>query len=537
MIKIRQPSSYLESGIELVKKGSGAASGTGPRVFVFNRPSLQKWATALKSELADWQLKNYLDRDLVSTVGKSGPVVFLKRTPPVGPYSHGGTLEDSELGWFREQGGILLNIVKAHGAVSCELISDGMTPETWKGLFLGFELAAYQFKSETFASGVTSGTLPSFRLEVSESIGSALDQAQALGTATNFARHLVNLPPNVMHPESLSQFIAKTWKGFPSLSIDIWDHKRLEKEGMGLHLGVGAGSESKPALVCLHYRPATGKGLRPVALVGKGITFDTGGLDIKPSSGMRLMKKDMGGGAAVLGLALWAVETKYPAPLDFYVALAENSVDGRSFRPSDVLIARNGKSVEIHNTDAEGRLVLADALDVAVSREGKDEPELVIDLATLTGAIKTGLGTEIAGLFSNDDKLSLALERSGQKAGELNWRMPLFNRYAANFSSPFADILNAVDGWGGAITAALFLERFVRNKPWAHLDIYAWTDKATGSLGFAGANGQGVQTLAAFLDARVNRDIVPVRKKNGASKTRAKGAVKKVAVKKAAKKK
>jgi leucyl aminopeptidase len=188
--------------------------------------------------------------------------------------------------------------------------------------------------------------------------------------------------------------------------------------------------------------------------------------------------------------------------LDIYLALAENMVDARSFRPSDVMTARNGMQVEIHNTDAEGRLVLADVLDVAVTQQGADEPEMVIDVATLTGAIKVALGAELAGLFSNDDRLAEDLNRAGQAAGDLNWRMPMYGRYTSGMSTPFADIVNAVDGFGGAITAALFLEKFTRQKSWAHLDIYGWNDKATGPYTFAGGNGQAVQCLAQFLTDR-----------------------------------
>jgi leucyl aminopeptidase len=254
--------------------------------------------------------------------------------------------------------------------------------------------------------------------------------------------------------------------------------------------------------VHLRYRPAKKSKRKPLAFVGKGITFDTGGLDIKPSSGMRLMKKDMGGAASVIATALWVAESAYEHPCDFYLALAENAVDAEAFRPSDVFTARNGLRVEIDNTDAEGRLVLADGLDVAVTQKGADEPECVIDVATLTGAIKVGLGAEIAGLFSNDDELANALTRAGHRAGDLNWRMPLYDKYFASLSSPFADFKNSGEGFGGAITAALFLQKFVRAKKWAHLDVCAWTDKAQGALQATGGSGQPVQCLIEFLESQ-----------------------------------
>lgn len=533
MLKIQIPRSVLARNVQLssapgskVRSRKSDPSSTpaavSVRVHILEKPTPQKWVAALSEALESWQVTTAVvsGKDLLSSSTTAGPRIFLRRSPHKGEVSHSGQLEDSTRAWYREQGGAIFGLVKASTHDEIEIIGEGLDAEGWLGLFLGIELAAYQFKAEAFAKETSAGAgkalwsqngwTPKIKVQnrggriTPAALAKILAAAQTLGEATNFTRHLVNLPPNAANPTTISQSAKKLFSGRYGMKLEIWDEKKLRDENMGLHLGVGAGSPTPPCLVHLRYRPKNAtKSKRPVALVGKGVTFDTGGLDIKPSAGMRLMKKDMGGAAAVLGLAYWASEVQYPAPLDFYLALAENSVDGNSMRPSDVLIARNGRSVEIHNTDAEGRLVLADALDVAVSRQGADEPELVIDLATLTGAIKVALGAEIAGLFSNDDQLSQDLERAGTEAGELSWRMPLLSRYASSFTSNFADLVNAVDGFGGAITAALFLERFVRNKSWAHLDIYAWNDKATGSLSFSGGNGQGVQTLANYLERRV----------------------------------
>lgn len=324
-----------------------------------------------------------------------------------------------------------------------------------------------------------------------------IEEATQLGRAINLARHLTNLPPNQLNPVSYADFMQSLFAGMKGVSIEVWDEKRLEKEKMGLHLAVGQGSNSPPRLVYLRYRPAGASKRPPIALVGKGITFDTGGLDIKPSSGMRLMKKDMGGSAAVAGVAYFAALNQLKQPLDCYFALAENSVSGNSFRPSDVIQARSGHSVEIHNTDAEGRLVLADALDVAVTQ--KDKPRMVIDVATLTGAIKVALGSQVSGLFSNDPKLVSALTSACQKAGDYTWPMPLIQKYRNSMNSPFADFVNAVDGFGGAVTAALFLESFVRDVPWAHFDIYAWKDSADGAWLESGGSGQMVAGLSQWL--------------------------------------
>lgn len=493
---IQMPLSVLENTLGPV--------GSDPegRAFILSGNQKKKWAELVQKFANAYSKKSILEsgpKDLLTIPTAEGPVWILFRRAPEGPFSHGGSLEESDHGWFRDQGGVLWSLFKAASVKSVLVELVGLNKEQTAGLFVGWEMAGYNFKENYFKA-------PRKDLKIEVKVDKKiLHEAQALGRATNLARHLVNLPPNVVHPQSVGEFARKEFKGRKNISVDVWDVKRLEKEKMGLLLGVGQGSDSPPCLVHFRYRPrpSGARGVkRPVALVGKGVTFDTGGLDIKPSSGMRLMKKDMGGSAAVMGLAWWLSEANYPHPVDLYLAMAENSVDAKAFRPSDVLISRSGQSVEIHNTDAEGRLVLADALDVAVTQKGKDEPELVIDVATLTGAIKTALGLEISGMFSNDDKLANQLLKAGQASGELSWRMPLYSRYTSSFATPFADMVNAVDGWGGPITAALFLEKFVARKSWAHFDIYAWTDKATGALQGSGGNGQTVQTLARFLQDR-----------------------------------
>ncbi|MEO0337123.1 MAG: leucyl aminopeptidase family protein, partial [Pseudomonadota bacterium] len=238
---------------------------------------------------------------------------------------------------------------------------------------------------------------------------------------------------------------------------------------------------------------------KPVALVGKGITFDSGGLDLKPPQFMRLMKKDMGGSAAVVGTLRWAIASGSKQPLDVYLSVAENSVSDEAFRPSDVITSRRGHKVEIDNTDAEGRLVLADALDVACGKSGKDKPQVVIDVATLTGAAKVALGKSIGALFSNTNSLRDKLQKAGAKSGDICWPLPLFQPYRKSLNSTFADFVNSADGFGGSITAALFLESFVDDTPWAHLDIYAWTDGPSGCFLEKGGSGQGVGVLAEYL--------------------------------------
>jgi leucyl aminopeptidase len=358
---------------------------------------------------------------------------------------------------------------------------------------LGLELALYRYRR------MMKGDAPKFKLILKQkgrvlpakSLSAAIDQ----GFAVNVARHLTNLPPNILNPVTYAEFAEGFLSGLKGVKVEVWDEKDLAKENMNLHLAVGLGSNRPPRMVRIQYS-GRGKG-KPVAIVGKGVTFDSGGLDIKPAAGMRLMKKDMGGSAAALAIVYWAALSRSACPLDCYLALAENSISSSAFRPSDVITARNGLDVEIHNTDAEGRLVLADSLSLAVGQ--KNSPRAVVDLATLTGAIKVALGASIAGLFANDRKIEGALQKAGLATGDLNWPMPLYQKYRSMFSSNYADMINSPDGFAGAITAALFLERFVADVPWAHLDIYAWKDSAEGAWLESGGSGQGVLSVARWL--------------------------------------
>lgn len=493
--------SWLEQ-VQTSKKTSAKGQLTGTLVLMGERDE-KKVASLIEAHALGWQKKKIAasGKELIHFMGQKGPVWILRARSAPGAVSHGGLLEESSYSFFRDQAGSLLASIKAQSTDVLDVECLETSREQELGFLVGLELAAYQFRE--VQSGKQFAGLP--RVQWKKGRGGfdseTLKEAIARGLAINLARHLVNLPPNELHPESYPRFL-KAMKWPKGMSLEVWDHKRLEKEKMGLHLAVGQGAPHLPCLVRLKWRPGKKTSKKPLAFVGKGITFDTGGLDIKPSGPMRLMKKDMGGSAAVAGLAWWTAQVNYPGPLDFYLALAENSVDAHSFRPSDLIQARNGAVVEIDNTDAEGRLVLADALDVAVTQKGADEPAAVINVATLTGAIKVALGAEVAGLFSNEDGLSHELQIAGRQAGDLSWRMPLVEKYWGNLSSPFADFKNSADGFGGAITAALFLSRFVRQKPWAHLDIYAWADRASGALLSSGGSGQGVQALIEFLENR-----------------------------------
>lgn len=468
-------------------------------LYVFGSDDPKPIAKIFSTHAQAWQkplLSNA--KEVLHFQGRRGPVWIVRprRAPPA--VSHGGMLEESPYSFLRDAVGALVSAVKASGAKQLGVEMHGTSREQELGVLTGLEIASYSFRDLQTSKPLHALPALSVKLSRGKVDASIVAAARARGRAVNTARHLVNLPPNELNPTGFAKAV-KSMKLPKGAKVEVWERARLEKEGMGLHLAVGAGASHAPCLVHVRWRPAKPAG-KPVALVGKGITFDSGGLDIKPSSGMRLMKKDMGGAAAVAATVLWAAETNCPVPIDAYLALAENAIDSNSFRPSDVVRARNGQLVEIDNTDAEGRLVLADALDVAVTRTGADEPRAVIDVATLTGAIKVALGADLAGLFSNDDGLATAINRAGQQAGDLNWRMPLAERYWGALASPFADFRNSAEGYGGAITAALFLSRFVRNRRWAHLDVYAWTDKASGALLSSGGSGQPVQCLIEWLE-------------------------------------
>ncbi|MBL7545941.1 MAG: leucyl aminopeptidase family protein [Bdellovibrionaceae bacterium] len=396
---------------------------------------------------------------------------------------------DSQWTWAKEAFGSLLGHFKLHKLKRVYVYTGEEKKSVVMPALVGLEMAFYQFKN---FQNIDANELPEIFFD--QLTKDDVKEAQAIATSINLARHLVNTPPNQMAPQDFVQY-ARSLKWGKNVKVEVWDQRRLKKEKMNLHLAVGQGSENSPYLVHIRYSRRGNK--KSVAFVGKGITFDTGGLDIKPASGMRLMKKDMGGAASILGLAHYISQHDWTVDFDFYMALAENSISGNAFRPSDVIQSRAGYLVEIDNTDAEGRLVLADALDLATKDNAK--LDCVINVATLTGAIKVALGADVAGLFTNDDQLADELMAAGRRTGDHCWRMPLVDKYFSSLNSSFADFKNSSEGFGGAITAALFLQKFVNQKKWAHLDIYAWNDKPTGSLSFAGGSGQGVALLIDFV--------------------------------------
>ena len=318
-----------------------------------------------------------------------------------------------------------------------------------------------------------------------------LHPAQTIAEGINLARRLVNAPPNEIYPESFAEEAVKVAQSC-GLGIDIWDKKRLAAERCGSLLGVAEGSAREPRLVILRYQGGK-SGEPPIAFVGKGVTFDSGGLSIKPTDGMTTMKCDMAGGAAVLGAVQAVSRLKLPVNVVGLCGLVENMLSGTSYKLGDVLHARSGKTIEVLNTDAEGRLVLADVLNVALDQN----PSRMIDLATLTGACVVALGNDVAGMMTSDQSWCDAVKAAADACGEPMWQLPMFSEYAEQIRSEVADIKNVGNGrWGGAITAAKFLEEFTGGKPWVHLDIAgpAFLESAKPWID-AGGSGFGVRTL------------------------------------------
>ncbi|MEY3121315.1 MAG: hypothetical protein RI993_140 [Pseudomonadota bacterium] len=329
-------------------------------------------------------------------------------------------------------------------------------------------------------------------------VENALQQGIATACGMNVAKDLGNLAPNICTPGYLAEQaknMAKTYK----LKCTVLDEKDMEKLGMGALLAVARGSRQPAKLIVLEYygREKTDK---PVVLVGKGITFDTGGISIKPAPDMDEMKYDMSGAASVLGTLTAVAEMKLPINVVGIIPAAENMPDGQASRPGDVVTTLSGLTVEILNTDAEGRLVLCDALTYA---QQQYKPEAIIDIATLTGACVIALGHYATGLFGNDESLNQALLQAGEQTYDRAWQLPLWEEYQDLLDSNFADIANIGGRWGGAVTAACFLSRFTEKCHWAHLDI-AGTAWKSGKE--KGSTGRPVPLLTEFLVARARRN-------------------------------
>ncbi|GAB3169136.1 leucyl aminopeptidase [Myceligenerans halotolerans] len=330
----------------------------------------------------------------------------------------------------------------------------------------------------------------------------AVERAAVVADAVHAARDLVNAAPNELYPATFADAAKAAAKDVKGLKVTVLDDKQLSAGGYGGLTAVGQGSARGPRLVKIAYAPAKAKSAEKIALVGKGITFDTGGISLKPSASMETMKSDMAGAAAVLGTMVAVAQLGLPVAVTAYLCLAENMPSGTAQRPSDVITIYGGKTVEVLNTDAEGRVVMADGLASAV----EDGHDVIVDIATLTGAQMVALGPYTAGVMGTESVRD-EVKAAADAAGELFWPMPLPEELRPNIKSKVADVANSGPRWGGMLNAGLFLRTFVGDTPWAHLDIAGPSFNEKGAHGYTapGGTGVGVRTLLTFLEGRAAR--------------------------------
>ena len=373
---------------------------------------------------------------------------------------------------FVKLGGIAMGKIPSAASAAtiiADLAGGGMEPADAADLALGVRLRAYAFDRYKTKRKENEEQAKEVKVTVAVAGVAAVEKAfgsrKAVGDGVLQARDLVNEPANVLYPEEFARRVGDLKK--LGVQVEVLDVAAMKKLGMNALLGVGQGSEHESQLVIMRWNGGK-KGSDPVAFIGKGVCFDTGGISIKPASGMEDMKGDMAGAACVVGLLQALAARKARVNAVGAIGLVENMPDGKAQRPGDIVTTMSGQTIEIINTDAEGRLVLADVLHYVNTRF---KPKFMIDLATLTGAIIVALGHEHAGLFANDDKLADRLLKAGIATGERLWRLPLGAEYDKKIDSKFADMKNTGGRDGGSITAAQLLQRFVDKTPWAHLDI------------------------------------------------------------------
>ena len=459
-------------------------------------------------------LPSALDADWCERQGFSGKVAqtLVLRTLDAGPeivLVGVGTADrlagDQGLESLRRAAGAFVRSAGRGGTALLVLpqVIDAAPGDTAAAAAEGGALATYRY--EDFRSAEPTVGLGGLALAADPSVDTdALAKGAARGSrvarSVGLARDLVNEPPSSLTPERFAEVIAERFAGIDELTVEIWDEERIRAERLGGLLGVAAGSVRPPRLVRVEYRPGDPyefDGREPrLALVGKGITFDSGGLSLKPPTGMETMKTDMGGAAAVLAAVDAIAALGGRTPVTAWAPMTENMPSGSATKPGDVLTTRSGKTIEVLNTDAEGRLILSDGLTLAV----ESEPDAVIDLATLTGAAVVALGKDIAGLLGNDVELRDAVQAAGAAAGEPSWPLPLPEDYASHIESEVADMKNmGRPGQAGTISAALLLQEFVGDVPWAHLDI-AGPSRTDDNRWYntKGGSGFGVRTLVAL---------------------------------------
>lgn len=365
----------------------------------------------------------------------------------------------------------------------------------------GALLAAYQapnYKREKHEGTPISCTIVEFDSSKIGAVEAGVARAQAIAAGVHHARDYVNEPPNVLYPVEYARR-AQAMAAEVGLKYWVLNETEMSELGMGLLLAVSQGSAQEAQMIFLEHAPAGTENQPPLILVGKGITFDTGGISIKPSADMWQMKDDMGGSAAVIGAMEAIARLNVPRRVIGVGVCVENMPDGRAFRPGDIITGITGKTAEIISTDAEGRLVLADALGYVA----RFNPAAVVDLATLTGAIVIALGSQAAGLFSNNDALQNALLAAADQTGERLWPMPMYDEYLDDIKSDMAELKNSGGRFGGVATSAKFIEHFTEGYPWAHLDIAAmvWAGSDKDPATPKGATGYGVRLLVALAES------------------------------------
>lgn len=368
-----------------------------------------------------------------------------------------------------------------------------------EGAYLGsYRYDEFVSKSENGRLERLSVTVIDYDLDKIRSLDKGVSKGVIIGKAQSYARTLANRPANIINPPELAAEAKRMVKGIAGLSYTVFDEKEMAERGMGGVLAVGSGSKTPPRFIVLKYSLAdkAASRLPTIALVGKAITFDSGGISIKPAEHMEEMKLDKTGGIAVLGTMKAVAELGLALNVYGIIPAAENMPSGTSYRPGDIITTFSGKTVEVVNTDAEGRIILCDGLAYAV----KQNCDIIIDIATLTGACRVALGKYMAGLMGNDDKLIKRLQRAAEESGEKVWPMPSGDEYAEEMKSKIADLKNTGSKWGGACTGAAFLRQFVGDAKWAHLDIAGTEmfDKPT-EFTTEGSSGFGVRLLTTFL--------------------------------------
>jgi leucyl aminopeptidase len=377
-------------------------------------------------------------------------------------------------------------------AASAQAVTEGL-------LLTNYRFDEYKSKKSKSKHTVVMVDLSVSKASSKNEVAKAVREGEIIAEGVNFARTLGNQPSNELYPESYAKRIQKMAREF-KIRCTVFDDKKLAIMKMGAILAVGRGSARKPRLVVLEYKPARRKNSKPIVLVGKGITFDTGGISIKPSKAMEEMKFDMCGSAAVVGTLRTAAKLKLPLHIIGITPLAENMPGGNAIKPGDIVRAYNGKTIEINNTDAEGRLVLADAL----AYSEKFKPKCVVDAATLTGACAYVLDYCASGVMTNNRDVVRRLVESGKASGERLWEFPMWDEYGEMIKATYADIQNVSKRSAGIQTAGWFLKHFADHSPWAHVDIAgtAWTTTPR-DYHPAGATGVGVRLFTEFLKSYI----------------------------------